>query len=62
MFDGTNWFVQDLHSTNGTWINGAQLLPDKKHILQLDDEIDFAHAEKFIFFITDNYDVILGLV
>lgn len=52
MYDGGQWEIQDLHSTNGTWVNHKALPPEKSVILQSGDEIQF--AEKcFQFFLLE---------
>ena len=54
IFDVDRWFICDTNSSNGTWLNGNKLESDKWYLLHYDDEIDFAHQEKFIFFRTYN--------
>ena len=43
------WFLRDNFSTNGTWLNGVKMQPGKKYQLNVNDEINFAMAEKVIF-------------
>ncbi len=50
--DGT-WYIEDLNSKNGVWINEIKLEPMKKHLLKRNDVIDLAHTEKLIFFKDD---------
>lgn len=57
-FDGTSWLVQDLKSTNGTWLNDTKLLPGKQYILHMDDVLDFAHVEKIVFYKSSKNDVV----
>lgn len=57
VFDGTNWFVRDNHSTNGTLLNGERLLPEKKYLLHLGDIIVLAKTEKFVFHKADEMNV-----
>lgn len=37
--DGS-WMIKDLESTNGTFVNGYQLEPEKKYLLNFGDEIE----------------------
>jgi len=39
---GTAWSVEDLHSSNGTFVNGERLLPGSWHALEDGDELDLA--------------------
>jgi len=38
------WFVSDLLATNGTWLNGHKLIPNKKQQLYVNDELQFGDA------------------
>lgn len=49
-YEDKKWFLRDDFSTNGTWINGARMQPGKKYQLTANDEINFAMAEKVIFY------------
>lgn len=49
-YERNTWFLRDNFSTNGTWINGAKIQPGKKYQLATNDEINFAMAEKIIFY------------
>lgn len=37
--------IEDLNSTNGTWVNGKALEPRKRYVLQQGDKVRFAGAE-----------------
>lgn len=43
------WFLKDNFSKNGTWLNGEQIDPRKKHQLIADDVIELAKSERFVF-------------
>lgn len=43
--DGGVLSVRDLGSTNGTWVNGAQLVADQNRVLQAGDKVKFGAAE-----------------
>lgn len=49
-YEHESWFLRDDSSTNGTWLNGAKMQPGKKYELASNDEINFALAEKVIFY------------
>lgn len=51
-YEKRDWFLRDNYSTNGTWLNGVKIQPGKKYHLAADDELNFAMAEKFIFYKT----------
>ena len=42
-FQNGYYFVKDLGSTNGTFINDHRLIPHKPYLLQQSDEIRFGH-------------------
>ncbi|GAB5491229.1 MAG: hypothetical protein Phog2KO_14440 [Phototrophicaceae bacterium] len=42
-FENGYYFVTDLGSTNGTYINEHKLIPHKAYLLQQSDEIRFGH-------------------
>lgn len=44
------WFLSDLSTTNGTWVNGVRIEPGKKYQLITNDEIRFSASEKIIFY------------
>lgn len=44
------WFVQDLGSTNGSWLNGAQLVPGQYAEVKNGDSLRFA-TEDYIFYL-----------
>lgn len=48
LIEGQSYFIEDLSSTNGTYINGVQLLPGTQHSLQFGDRIGFGSSGKFI--------------
>lgn len=58
--DGT-WFIEDLSSKNGVWLNDVKLEPMKMYRLKENDIIDLAHSEKLIFF-KDNEDTEVLLI
>ena len=39
------YIIEDLNSTNGTWINGEQLTPRTPYVLHEGDKISFAETE-----------------
>ena len=43
------YYLSDLNSTNGTWLNGERLFPDEKKVLVNEDLITFADV-RFMFF------------
>ena len=43
--DGTDCVIEDLNSTNGTWVNGKGLEPREPYILKEGDKIRFAGSE-----------------
>lgn len=50
LYEDDKWYIRDLHSEHGTWLNGKQMEPDVKYLLYKEDEIDFAHEKKVYFF------------
>ena len=48
LYDGKRWYLRDNESSNGTFINGERIEPDKKYHLHYGDEIRFAFCEKII--------------
>lgn len=42
-WDGTNWIVEDLNSTNGSWLNGREI--DQPMPLTYGDVIQVGHVE-----------------
>ena len=49
IYESDCWFLRDDGSTNGTWINGIKLEPGNRYPLVMNDEINFATTDKFIF-------------
>ena len=49
-FENNTWYLRDNSSTNGTWLNNVRMISGKKYQLQADDVINFAMAEKVIFY------------
>ena len=47
--EGGRYYLSDLNSTNGTWLNGERLRPDEKKVLVNEDLITFADV-RFMFF------------
>ena len=47
---GESWFAIDLHSANGTYVNGIRLLANRPRRLQHGDEIRIGMAKMRIFF------------
>ena len=43
------YYISDLASTNGTWLNGERLVPNEKKVLVNEDLITFADV-RFMFF------------
>ncbi len=43
------YYISDLDSTNGTWLNGERLVPNEKKVLVNEDQITFADV-RFMFF------------
>ncbi len=43
--EGESCIVEDLNSTNGTWINGQALVPRSRYVLKPGDKVRFAGAE-----------------
>lgn len=43
--DGNDYKVEDLNSTNGTWVNGEPLLPRNPRVLKEGDRVRFAEVE-----------------
>ncbi len=60
-YNAGTWYIQDLSSTNGVWINDVKLEPMKMYRLKENDIIDLAHSEKLIFF-KDNEDTEVLLI
>ncbi|HMO19076.1 MAG TPA: FHA domain-containing protein [Oligoflexia bacterium] len=54
IFAGSEWFLQDLGSTNGSVLNGVQLPSNEVRILRPDDTIQFGDSE-FIFWCENAY-------
>ncbi len=48
-YDDYTWFIKD-SSTNGVWINSKKIEKGEMHKLCINDVIDFAHVEKFVFY------------
>jgi len=42
--DGRDWWVVDLRSTNGTWVNGQPVGQTPAGPLRANDVVQFAHA------------------
>ena len=51
--EAENYWLKDLKSANGTWINGEQIKPDLPRLLQHGDSVRFGDIE-FTFFIGKN--------
>lgn len=49
-FEESTWYIADVGSTNGVWLNETKLVPRTKYELFSDDVIDIAHKETIIFF------------
>lgn len=49
MFSDGKWIVEDLYSTNGTWINGERILPMQPTVLNTGDRICVALSSVFYF-------------
>lgn len=47
--DAQGYFVEDLHSKNGTHVNGQPLTPGQRHYLQDGDEIQMALCVRLLF-------------
>ncbi len=43
--DNGEWFIEDLASSNGTWVNGERLVPFKAHQLQGTSQLMLANLE-----------------
>lgn len=43
-YENGKWYVQDNHSTNGTYLNGVRCNAEERYVLGFGDEIDFAHS------------------
>ena len=43
-FRDESWWIQDLNSTNGTWVNGSRLDPDRPHPLKKVDTVALSLA------------------
>lgn len=43
-------FVEDLNSTNGTWLNESRLAPGQPHILETGDMLRLGHLMLFVSF------------
>jgi serine/threonine protein kinase len=43
--DADSWYVEDLGSTNGTFLNGAKLTPHQKNTLETGDKVRFGQIE-----------------
>lgn len=44
-----NWFVRDLGSTNGTFLNGVQLPANEDHLISDGDQLHFSKSFRAIF-------------
>ena len=42
-YDNSNYYVRDLNSQNGTWVNQSKLIGDKKIQLINQDSLRLAH-------------------
>lgn len=47
------WMLEDLGSTNGTYINGRRMYPDQHYILQHGDQIQFGKLVTQVYFRDD---------
>jgi hypothetical protein len=43
-FRGESWWIEDLNSTNGTWVNGSRLDPGRSHPLKKGDTVALSLA------------------
>jgi hypothetical protein len=43
-FRGEAWWIEDLNSTNGTWVNGSRLDPGRPHLLKKGDTVALSLA------------------
>jgi pSer/pThr/pTyr-binding forkhead associated (FHA) protein len=43
-FRGGTWWLEDLNSTNGTWINGKRLVSEQPHPLKTGDSVSLSLA------------------
>lgn len=43
------WYIEDMQSTNGTWLNGERLTPGERYRLSPNAVIDLAHQEKILY-------------
>lgn len=46
--NGSNWYIRDLGSTNGTYLNSESLSPGELYIVRPKDELSFATHECYI--------------
>ena len=54
----TEWgfTLEDLSSTNGTWVNGMQLLPGQTYLLRNGDQLKLAEQFLFVYFSSGDSD------
>ncbi len=55
LYENSRWYLIDHKSTNGTYINGQKIEPNKKYLLYQNDIIDFARSKSFVFAHTANF-------
>lgn len=49
IFKNLRWYIMDMNSLNGTYVNGSRLKSNELHELKCNDLISFANREKYIF-------------
>ncbi|MBF0543763.1 MAG: FHA domain-containing protein [Candidatus Riflebacteria bacterium] len=47
-YNGKNWEIEDLHSTNGTFINGEKISSEKKYPIKIGDRLGISKKVAFI--------------
>lgn len=48
--------LEDLNSTNGTWVNGMELQPGQVYLLRNGDQVKLAEQLLFVYFATEEAD------
>ena len=51
-----NWFVRDLGSTNGTFVNGVKLSVDEDHVICDGDQLNFSQSFRAVFRTIQGYE------